>query len=143
MIDFTGLYRQRSMLNEAILKSNLKQIKAILSKYMNLNYIDSKTGQTPLHVSCKSGNIAITKLLVENGACQNIQNNNGWFPIHIASYYGHMEICSYLIRMSKVEKTLHTCSDSEFSDKELDSLSSQIEQETDELEMQFSSFKLD
>ena len=64
--------------------------------YINLNYIDTE-GESPLHRGCLQGNLDIIKLLVEYGANQSIRNKFGWFPIHIASYYGHMDVFMFLI----------------------------------------------
>ena len=104
MLDFSALYNQRSKLNKFIQENDLKSIKSLLvESYMNLNYTDSVDGQTPLHKTCQTGNIAIAKLLIEYGACQNIQNNAGWFPMHLASYYGHMDIFFLLINLQVIQ----------------------------------------
>ena len=157
MLDFSALYNQRSKLNKFIQENDLKSIKSLLvESYMNLNYTDSVDGQTPLHKTCQTGNIAIAKLLIEYGACQNIQNNAGWFPMHLASYYGHMDIFFLLIKSAQTSsakvniKPLHI--DSEYSDKDSDDeLSStcvsdnddESDQESDQLNEKFNMFNLD
>ena len=101
MLDFTNLYKLRKDLCEAILKEDLKRLNSILleNDFINLNYIDNE-GQTPLHRSCKIGNIDIVKLLLNNGASLNLTNRYGWYPIHIASYFGYTNIVIYLIQQS-------------------------------------------
>jgi ankyrin repeat protein len=101
MLDFTNLYKLRKDLCEAILKEDLKRLNAILleNDFINLNYIDSE-GQTPLHRSCKIGNIDIVKLLLNNGASLNLTNRHGWYPIHIASYFGYTNLVIYLIQQA-------------------------------------------
>ena len=101
MIDFTNLYKLRNELCDAILNEDLKKLHEILlaTDFINLNYIDNE-GQTPLHRSCKIGNLNIVKLLLSNGASLNLTNRYGWYPIHIASYFGYTDIVLYLIQQS-------------------------------------------
>ena len=104
MFDFSSLNKLRDDLNRAIVNNDLdlfsllvnKQDTAADERLHNLNYLD-KDGQTPLHRSCYHGNLEFTKLLVENGANQHIQNKDGWYPVHLASYHGHSEIAKYLL----------------------------------------------
>ena len=98
MLDFTNLIAQRNELTKAI-KSNKPEVLEQFLKsttYINLNYIDAE-GESPLHRGCLQGNLEIIKLLVEYGANQSIKNKLGWFPIHIASFYGHIDVLMYLI----------------------------------------------
>jgi ankyrin repeat protein len=98
MIDFSNLTKKRNELTIAINNNSPNELEKILetSSYFNLNYVDQE-GETPLHKSCLKGNLDLVKILVKHGANQSIKNKSGWFPIHIASFYGHIEILMFLI----------------------------------------------
>jgi hypothetical protein len=83
-------------INESLTEYEFNQAEETTVKYLNLNFVD-REGQTLLHRSCINGNLPIVMLLCEQGACQNIKNNDGWYPIHLASYYGHVQVVKYLI----------------------------------------------
>ena len=122
MFDFSALYKRRDELSAAIESNDTGRVRAVLfianndtgvvetatattttttttSTSMNLNYVD-RHGQTPLLRVCRSGNLEICELLMNNGASQSITNRDGWFPIHLACYYGHTSIIMLLLRMS-------------------------------------------
>lgn len=98
MIDFSSLYKLRTELAQAIKLNNVEQLRLLLNtNLVNLNYVD-KEGQTLLHRSCQLGHTTIVEVLCEFGASQHIKNLEGWFPIHLAAYYGHMDIVYYLLK---------------------------------------------
>lgn len=103
MIDLTKLYTLRNDIHDAIENEDINKLNKLFktsTTFINLNYIDSKDGQTPLHKSCIIGNLDILKLLIENGANLNITNKNGWYPIHLASYFGNTQIVLYLLQLN-------------------------------------------
>lgn len=105
MLDFTRLYKLRKDVCDAIVDEDVNKLnKILLNNYnsINLNYIDIE-GQTPLHRGCTNGNLDIVKLLINYGADLNLTNRFGWYPIHIASYFGHVNIVLYLIEKSSNE----------------------------------------
>ena len=53
-------------------------------------------GQTPLFISCRSGNLDIAKYLKDSGSDLTRARDDGFTPIHIASYHGHIHIVRYL-----------------------------------------------
>lgn len=63
---------------------------------------------TPLHYACKTGNLQVTKHLIEKieGVNINIQDENEkWTPLMLACMNGHFEIVDYLLT-KKADKTL-------------------------------------
>jgi len=97
MLDFGRLKSQRSALASAIKAQDEASVASLLkAEFMNLNYLD-EAGNTPLHTVACSGNLAIASLLVRHGAVHNIQNRQGFFPIHLASFYGHVELMVFLL----------------------------------------------
>lgn len=107
MIDFSKLNKVRDELSSAIRSNDLSRLEAVLHPedrlpWINLNYLD-KEGQTPLHQACIVGSTAICKMLVEAGASQALKNAHGWYPIHLASYLGHVDVVVYLLECSSKE----------------------------------------
>ena len=103
MYDFTNLYNLRSNLTEAIESNDLNRLNNILgrkekqlSNETNLNFVD-KDGETPLHRSCSRGSLGIVKTLVQHGASQCILNTRGFYPIHLAAFYGHSDVVKFLL----------------------------------------------
>jgi ankyrin repeat protein len=62
---------------------------------MNINVLDADKN-TPLHIACEFGSIAICMLLVEHGADLEIQNRLNRTPFVVSIFYGHSKICKYL-----------------------------------------------
>lgn len=105
MFDFSSLIKLRADLIESINTNDLRRLSKLLNdnqveevetQYINLNFID-RDGQTLMHRACRLGNLEILKILVKHGASQNIKNKDEWFPIHLATYYGHFDLVKYLI----------------------------------------------
>ena len=46
---------------------------------------------SPLYEACKEGHGQCVKTLLSNGANPHLENCDGLFPIHIASFKGHIE----------------------------------------------------
>jgi ankyrin repeat protein len=143
MLDLTSLNRSRCELNDAVSRNDLKRLAQLLNgpKYLNLNYLDKADGQSPLHKSCRLGHLSAAQLLVEHGASPHIQDSRGWFPLHLASFYGHVEIVVYLLGSAQKAPTHHTdCSGSSDSSEEDDGDSSS---DLDEIDAKFCVFSLD
>jgi len=116
MLDFSGLFKLRSDLIESISANDTKRLYKLLGEdrsdaeseatssnlYVNLNFIDHD-GQTLMHRVCRQGNLDALKLLVKHGASQNLKNKDGWFPIHLATYFGHYELVKFLINESNFQ----------------------------------------
>lgn len=104
MIDFSKLSKQRAELGDLIGKKDAKKLKSLLTDtFINLNYVD-KDGQTPIHKACMTGSLELVRVLVEFGASQNIKNTHGWYPIHLASYYGYADIVMFMLNEDNFKK---------------------------------------
>ena len=57
--------------------------KVLIEKGININYIYKSYGTTPLHFACYENHLNIIELLLDNGADETINNNNGKTPIEL------------------------------------------------------------
>ncbi|KAH7698292.1 Ankyrin repeat, partial [Aphelenchoides avenae] len=62
----------------------------------------NNNGQTPLHYACSKNQLAIAKLLVENGADVNAQDKYGAAPLHRAAGQGHLDVVNFLAHQAGV-----------------------------------------
>lgn len=84
-------------LHKACLDRDIKEvIKLINSKTIPINSTD-KTGKTPLHCACFSGDIRIVEYLLGSGADINAITNSKSTALHIACEFGYMQIARYLV----------------------------------------------
>ena len=66
-------------------------------------YVEADNGDNPLHyVSCgkyesQDDGVRVAQLLLKRGAAVNPRRNDGWTPLHLASYYGKLEIVRLLL----------------------------------------------
>lgn len=58
-------------------------------------------GDSPLHRSCRMGDLETVKLLVRYGANTELTNREGWSPLHLAVHGGYQEIVIYLLSMAR------------------------------------------
>lgn len=58
-------------------------------------------GDSPLHRSCRMGDLETVKLLVRYGANTELTNREGWSPLHLAVHGGYQEIVVYLLSMAR------------------------------------------
>lgn len=110
MLDFGNLFKLRADLVEAINANDSKRLNTLVGQRrnddadsslvdvtpVNLNFVD-REGQTLMHRVCHLGYLDLLQILVQHGASQNIKNKQGWFPIHLATYFGHYDIVKYLV----------------------------------------------
>lgn len=57
----------------------------------------NKGGATALHIASRQNDFEIVKILIENGANPNIQDNEGWTPLMRASIVGSSQIVDLLL----------------------------------------------
>ncbi|XP_063236484.1 protein phosphatase 1 regulatory subunit 12A isoform X11 [Bacillus rossius redtenbacheri] len=56
-----------------------------------------KTGATALHVAAAKGYSKVMSVLLQAGADVNIQDFDGWTPLHAAAYWGQKDACKLLV----------------------------------------------
>ena len=68
-------------------------------------------GEQPIHHVCRNGSLEILNLLIVHGAKLGTSNWLGWYPIHIASAYGHITLAKRLLEEGPhLEEKLGACS---------------------------------
>ncbi len=85
---------------EAVKKNDVPGVRAILGAAANSSEINRRgvTGDLPLLIAARSGNLEIARLLVEHGAVVDIGKERGdRTPLIEAAGYGHAEIVKFLI----------------------------------------------
>ena len=89
------------LFNSILHNEDIYDIKILLFKSYRIN-IDLNcleyNGQSLVHLCCLYNRLDLLKLFVESGNCDVlIMNHDGWLPLHIAVYLGHMNIVLYLL----------------------------------------------
>ena len=64
----------------------------------DINAFDDDRHETPLQVASREGYVAVTQLLLENGADIMAKGSNRPTPLHFASDYGHLEVARLLLK---------------------------------------------
>lgn len=78
-----------SPLHYAAASADFDLAKSLVFVFLSLGRVDllsplDRSGRTPLHWAVESGTIGIVRLLLENGASPNSQDNDGLSPLHVA-----------------------------------------------------------
>jgi ankyrin repeat protein len=90
------------LFNSILQNEDIYDIKILLLKSYRIN-IDLNcleyNGQSLVHLCCLYNRLDLLKLFVEFGNCDILaMNHDGWLPLHIAVYLGHMNIVLYLLK---------------------------------------------
>ena len=78
----------------AVLSRNLSICEILLDAGANM---DLRTPEAPLLTASRTGQEMIFNLLVHRGADVNVQDRNGWTPLHHAAKLGNMAACEMLL----------------------------------------------
>ena len=82
---------------KAIDDNNLIELEKLLRlKNINVN-VTNDSGETPLHIASKKGDLEIVKFLVEKGADVNVKGSGDRTPLMSSSEDGHLEIVKFLV----------------------------------------------
>jgi len=97
------------VLHDAVRKNLIVNSKN-LSKLLKKQHIDDvdESLQSALHVAAAEGNLPVLKLLVKKGGNLNLQDMNGWTPLHCAASNGHLKVCEYLLENKGVDACVST-----------------------------------
>jgi peptidoglycan/LPS O-acetylase OafA/YrhL len=84
-------------LHEAVIRGDIEAINQHIKAGSDLNAIEPTGGSTALITVSVFGKTEIAKLLIDNGADLNLQNNEGSTALLSAAFFGNVEIVEYLI----------------------------------------------
>jgi len=94
------------LFNTILQNGDIYDIEILLLKFCRMNNMDLNcleyNGQSLVHLCCLYNRLDLLKFFVEFGKCDIlIMNHDGWLPLHIAIYLGHMNIVLYLLESIK------------------------------------------
>lgn len=84
-------------IRDAMRKSDLPQIQALLKSDPSVVSRKDENGWTPLHFAAAEGHKDVAELLIANKADVNARNNHGSTPLHDAAYEGHKDVAELLV----------------------------------------------
>jgi len=92
------------LFNTILHNGDIYDIKILLLKScrnIDLNCLEYN-GQSLIHLCCLYNRLDLLKFFVEYANCDILTiNRDGWLPLHIATYLGHMNIVLYLLEYIK------------------------------------------
>ena len=93
------------ILINAIIKDDLPRIIRLFAKSnlrSSLLFCRDAKGNEPIHLASVRGSEDTVKLLVKLGSDPDVENEYGWTPLMLASYYGKSEVVRYLLSLKSV-----------------------------------------
>jgi ankyrin repeat protein len=88
---------QRKELLRVVGNGNIRRLSALIEDGVELNFVNSKTGMTPLMTAAYAGHTNVVNLLIDSGASVKLSADDGASALHWASLNGHLEIVKVLI----------------------------------------------
>lgn len=95
--DFTGQPFESAM-QDACVQGDLTTVRSLVSYGANLNSRNPINASTALHFTCISGNVALAKFLIDNGARLDLKNIGGMTALHIACDRKHGDLAVFLLQ---------------------------------------------
>jgi ankyrin repeat protein len=91
------------LFNTILQNGDIYDIKILLlMNKIDLNCLEYN-GQSLVHLCCLHNRLDLLKFFVEFGHCDLLtMNHDGWLPLHIAVYLGHVNIVLYLLECLKI-----------------------------------------
>ncbi|KAI1297149.1 Palmitoyltransferase ZDHHC17 [Halotydeus destructor] len=85
-----------TLLHWASINNRKDIVKYFLAKGSEVNAVGGDLQSTPLHWAVRQGHLAMTVLLMQNGADASLVDGEGCNSLHLASQFGHTAIVAYL-----------------------------------------------
>ena len=86
----------RTMIASSSMHGQAQCVKYLAAKIADLQLATTGNKMTPLHEAAKRGHYEVCDVLLKFGANANLCDVNDNFPIHLAAYYNHSNICKIL-----------------------------------------------
>ncbi|MGB0834372.1 MAG: ankyrin repeat domain-containing protein [Psychrobium sp.] len=101
--------QQLPQLHQAVIAGDLKQVKQLIANGADINQLDSKMGNAPVHVAAQTDHTDILKYLLDQGAFINLQTpRSGFTPLHKAAWYSKGENIRLLMQYPALNINLKT-----------------------------------
>ncbi|MEM7260401.1 MAG: ankyrin repeat domain-containing protein [Planctomycetota bacterium] len=81
----------------AVRSGGTHKLRSLIDEGINLNFVDSKSGMTPLMLAANSGHTEVVRLLMSAGSDVHLAASDGASALHWAASRGHEEIAALLI----------------------------------------------
>jgi uncharacterized protein len=92
-------------LHTAVATGNIQAVKEHIVAGTDINMKDTYAGSSPLITACLYNQAAIARLLLNEGANINFQNNEGSTALHVAAFFCKTEMVQLLLD-KKADKTI-------------------------------------
>jgi len=86
----------RTMIASSSMHGQAQCVEYLAAKGADLQLATTGNKMTPLHEAAKRGHYEVCDVLLKLGANANLCDVNDNFPIHLAAYYNHSNICKIL-----------------------------------------------
>lgn len=96
-------------IHQAIIEGDLNSVKQFVKNGGDINQLDPKMGNTPLHIAAQTDHSNIVRYLIQEGAFVNIQApRSGFSPLMIAVWYSRPENIKELFKAKDLNINLKT-----------------------------------
>lgn len=75
-----------------------------LSGAVELRFLPVALIQTPLHLAVYLNQVSVVKALLANGACLELQDQDGNTPLHVACEHGRLDCANEMFRQPSLSK---------------------------------------
>lgn len=73
----------------------------------SISFLDPKTGNTPLHITCQNGHEEMTQVLIDAGCDVNAKNMKGQTALHMAMSYDYYQVVRMLLQANADKEILN------------------------------------
>lgn len=101
--------KQLPRLHQAVIAGDLTRVKELVANGADVNQLDGKMGNAPLHIAAQSDHPEILKYLLDQGAFINLQTpRSGFTPLMTASWYSKADNIEVLFNYPELNIELTT-----------------------------------
>lgn len=103
-LDSTTGYNNATAMHLSAMNGHIDVVQYLInSGVLNINAVDND-GRTALHCACADGALEVVQVMVQEGARMDIQDDDGYKPIHHAVLNNHDEIVKFLLVQTAMQR---------------------------------------